>query len=456
MMEGRDVFVMRGPISPLFMAIGWQKKEFPLDTFCLNRGRDSVLALDENNYFGLCTKKFERYYKKEITRDQLIREYKTLEAEIQAVYDKTASLLLHDLSESDLVVLMQDIVRVFLDLAERTVYVEVLDQDKILNVIGKDKKSLLEEIWENATHPTFVSFEGRWLKQTINIAAADKKDLIARARFIFTDYVWTKKDADIKKALDNVRAHITEKKKEYERLEKAANKRKCDYEEWRSGLDSDAQYIVDYIQWVMFYRDIRKDMIAQLLASLSLMSAEFFRRAGIDEKYAPATLMYEYLKGVEYLKSIRGNIEKRSNGWISVCYVNDTYETELCDFNRASEEVNQLIVKREINVDTVKGQIAYKGRVTGVARVVLDPHDDKGFKKGDILVTSMTRPEFVHIMKQAGAVITDEGGITCHAAIISRELHIPCITGTKIATRVLKDGDMVEVDAGKGIVKKIK
>ena len=59
-------------------------------------------------------------------------------------------------------------------------------------------------------------------------------------------------------------------------------------------------------------------------------------------------------------------------------------------------------------------------------------------------------------MRRAKAIITDEGGLTCHAAIISRELGIPCIIGTKIATKVLKDGDMVEVDANKGIVKKIK
>ena len=59
-------------------------------------------------------------------------------------------------------------------------------------------------------------------------------------------------------------------------------------------------------------------------------------------------------------------------------------------------------------------------------------------------------------MKKAKAVITNEGGLTCHAAILSRELKIPCIIGTKNATKVLKDGDIVEVDAGKGIVKKIK
>lgn len=64
-----------------------------------------------------------------------------------------------------------------------------------------------------------------------------------------------------------------------------------------------------------------------------------------------------------------------------------------------------------------------------------------------------TNPSYVSIMKKAKAIITDDGGITSHAAIISRELRIPCIVGTKIATKVLKDRDMVEVDAYKGIVR---
>ena len=68
----------------------------------------------------------------------------------------------------------------------------------------------------------------------------------------------------------------------------------------------------------------------------------------------------------------------------------------------------------------------------------------------------MTRPEFLPLMSKASAFITDEGGITCHAAIVAREMKKPCIIGTKIGTKALKDGDMIEVDADKGVVKIIK
>ncbi len=68
----------------------------------------------------------------------------------------------------------------------------------------------------------------------------------------------------------------------------------------------------------------------------------------------------------------------------------------------------------------------------------------------------MTSPDYILAMEKAAGFITDEGGLTCHAAIVAREMNKPCLIGTKIATKVLKDGDMVEVDAAKGIVKIIK
>lgn len=103
----------------------------------------------------------------------------------------------------------------------------------------------------------------------------------------------------------------------------------------------------------------------------------------------------------------------------------------------------------------IKGQIANPGKVRGRVRTGT-AYTFHQLKSGEIAVSGMTTPEATLFLRKAAAIITDEGGITCHAAIISRELGIPCIIGTKIATQVLKDGDRVEVDASKGIVKKLK
>ncbi len=87
----------------------------------------------------------------------------------------------------------------------------------------------------------------------------------------------------------------------------------------------------------------------------------------------------------------------------------------------------------------------------GKVRVILDPKDMKNFKEGEVLITKMTDPDWNSIMTIAGAVITDEGGKTCHSAIISRELGIPCIVGSKDATKMFKTGDVVTVDCTQGI-----
>ena len=91
----------------------------------------------------------------------------------------------------------------------------------------------------------------------------------------------------------------------------------------------------------------------------------------------------------------------------------------------------------------------------GTAKIIFGTDDFDKVEEGDILVTPMTNPHMMPIMRKASAFITDEGGITCHAAILSREMKKPCIIGTKIATQVLKDGDKVEVDTEKGMVRKI-
>jgi len=112
--------------------------------------------------------------------------------------------------------------------------------------------------------------------------------------------------------------------------------------------------------------------------------------------------------------------------------------------------------KREISLNEIKGQPVYAGKVKGIIKVIKNMDDIRNFKRGKILVASSTAPVHVPAMGKAIAIITDEGGLLSHAAIVSREFKKPCIVGTKIATEVLKDGDLVEVDANKGIVRIIK
>lgn len=103
------------------------------------------------------------------------------------------------------------------------------------------------------------------------------------------------------------------------------------------------------------------------------------------------------------------------------------------------------------------GMVVYKGEAKGAVRVVYDPRREAAkFRQGEILVTPMTTPEYVPLLKKARAIITDEGGLLCHAAIVARELKIPCIIGTIEATATLKTGDQVALDTEHGTIKIIK
>ena len=108
--------------------------------------------------------------------------------------------------------------------------------------------------------------------------------------------------------------------------------------------------------------------------------------------------------------------------------------------------------KGSLGVVLVEGQGASPGVVSGRVVIVRDVKDTSAVKDGDIMVTKMTNPDMVPAMRRVSAIVTDEGGMTCHAAIVSRELGTPAVVGTKKATKLLRDGQVVTVDGEKGII----
>ncbi len=124
-----------------------------------------------------------------------------------------------------------------------------------------------------------------------------------------------------------------------------------------------------------------------------------------------------------------------------------------------AEELYRRLQEAPAFGQSIRGTPATKGYYKGAVKLIHFSVDTdfvkevQDMKEGEVLVSGSTGPELMLACKKAGAIITDEGGIISHAAIVSRELGIPCIIGTKIATKVLKDGDMVEVDAERGVVK---
>ncbi|MFH1207179.1 MAG: PEP-utilizing enzyme [Patescibacteria group bacterium] len=128
----------------------------------------------------------------------------------------------------------------------------------------------------------------------------------------------------------------------------------------------------------------------------------------------------------------------------------DKYEVITSD---ARGMFKKIFEKKSLQaVNDFRGLSANRGVARGPVKIVKSATETKKVKPGDVLVAVMTRPDYIMGMKKAAAIVTNEGGVTCHAAIVARELNIPCVIGTKIATEVLHDGDIVEVNGNHGVV----
>ena len=206
-----------------------------------------------------------------------------------------------------------------------------------------------------------------------------------------------------------------------------------------------------------------RDKIDKILGPLGNRLLEKIGRASLKKvkvsknlaRFITINEVKNILNGKIKVDDLKKELEKRSKYFLvgegKVCYL------------PVKQYLNQrgwslLEQKNSNGMKTLKGMSIIKDSqiIKGVVRIVRGRKELSKIKKGDIIVSPMTTPEYTSILKKVKAIITNEGGITCHAAVTSREFGIPTVVGTKIATKVLKDGDLVEVDAEKGIVRILK
>lgn len=220
------------------------------------------------------------------------------------------------------------------------------------------------------------------------------------------------------------------------------------------GFDKRLRKIIEMIDEFCCFQDFRKKYAQIADRHLDLFTIEFSRRYTVDYK------IMRWITPVMARKLLKtGKIDVKKLEEIGKCsffifYEND--KDELFTGKEALEKERAIFSIEKVGKDEIKGMTANKGKAKGYVRILLSPKEIIKMKQGEILVTTMTSPDFVPALRKAKAIVTDEGGVTSHAAIVSRELNIPCVIATKNATKILKDGDFIEVDADKGIVKRIK
>ena len=211
---------------------------------------------------------------------------------------------------------------------------------------------------------------------------------------------------------------------------------------------------VELLQGYMYLRTYRKNIISKAHYLHLPLLLEIGERMGIGEdiKLISYEEMINYLQGENLVAQTV--IKKRKEAWavLSICGKTSI----VCgkkQVNTVAKRYKIEDVQKQVSQKIVKGRPACLGKIIGKVRVIKNNREFNKVQQNDVLVTPMTTPDFVPILGRVSAIITDEGGVTCHAAIVSREFNIPCIVGTGNATKVFKDGDLIEVDANLGMAK---
>lgn len=215
------------------------------------------------------------------------------------------------------------------------------------------------------------------------------------------------------------------------------------------------QRVFDFFSYLTDWRDERKNFVLINNNYYYLFAEEFSRRTSVNLESIFYLAREEVLSTrLRFSKEFKKELKARTQK--SIYYSTRSGKLLVLSSRHFDEFTKVLNRTFSRQFSELSGTTGSSGIARGKVKIINTSKDFFKFKTGDILVAPMTRPEYMPLIKKAAAIITDEGGVTCHAAIISRELNKPCVIGVQVATEVLKDGDSVEVDANKGIVKIIK
>jgi len=226
----------------------------------------------------------------------------------------------------------------------------------------------------------------------------------------------------------------------------------------RLGLDSQAKYLVGVARDFIDIKGYRLEILYATFAVLDLLLKKIFAETKSNYRLSHLKQMSKF-ELTRFLKTgslpPAADLAAREKYLVYTAFGSEKNEMRTGDKGRSYLKRYVVYNKDKTVRFSVHGNVACSGKVTGAVKIVNVAKEMGKVNKGDILVATQTTPELLPAMKKAAAFVTDIGGITSHAAIVSREMNKPCVIGTKIATQVFKDGDRVEVDANKGVVRKI-
>lgn len=291
-------------------------------------------------------------------------------------------------------------------------------------------------------------------KKHKKLTAADMKKHVERFSFLkkkdmFMEFYG---EADYLKKIES----CTDPENELKTLESESKNKKAAFKKVLDAFKHDtfAQNLFKTANEAVFFRSWRTERYSQSTYYIVPLFTEMAKRLKL-ETYQDVV----WLLPPEVTKLVHENkpadkelIKQRKEAFTYITFGPD--QILILQGKEALESLKHLKLP-DATSGEIKGMPAYQGKVTGKVTLITNRNEWPRIEKAEILVIHTTTLDIVPFLKNVKAIVTEEGGILSHASVISRELKIPCVIGTRTATKVLKEGDVVEVDAEKGIVKKV-
>ena len=447
--------------------------------FCYLSGNTDYYSqmLDNDQEDNIARKIYFDYLKNPKSLDKKIKEHKYLTKQIDGIW-KDYQKKKNNLSNGELLNIYKNLINT----CRKWWHYGVIGEDKgriiELEIIPKfEKNHNLEKIEaiklvNLLSHPneqSVLNFEREeFLKLCLEVLSKKSNKIISKKiKKYIENYFWIKTDfyqineiLTPESVLKHIKKEIFKKSaiqinKELKKIKEDFNKIYVQKQKLKSKFKLSKKELIDInfaektISWIDWRKFGTMTQCYYLFSILKEITKRFDLNYGELAKYTTDEIEI-LLKNKKVLD--KGILNKRKNNFMVA------YEKNKRQFFYGNQGTKMFETGNNIQELTeLKGVVASAGKkdkVKGKVKIIVDPSKEK-FDYGEILVTSMTRIEFVPLMRKAKAIITNEGGIACHAAIVSRELGIPCIIGTKSATKFLKDGDLIEIDTKKGIIKRL-
>ena len=469
-MEGRELTKQEGNFSLaaycsvlpcLFAPYITPYYDFDYIAFLFNmKGKHGALFFDLERYQKNTRVAFERFLKSNGKENfPEYRDFTALWKKIDEDYQKYSPEIIGSLDDQKLDKIIKEFYTDMLNIIVTTVFSESIDKGivrELYSSLGGEEEKF-EEFFEKVSKMSFESFDFRLSRA---LSEFDEQSNPYNQQWLMANWY---DSISAEETRDEIIKRIKEAggqskiKEEARETKKELEENREESEIFCETLSKDLKHTFEFIQLAGYLRDTRKVPLQKSITLIANTIREIFKRKGINPENYVLGYVDDFMNDLYKKDEYSAEIARRKEEGVVVYIGADGTQFE---YGNTEDILKQAYVfmDKDSSDETseLKGSIGCSGSAKGQVNIVLSEKDFAKFKEGDILVTSMTRPEFVPLMKKAAAIITDEGGITCHAAIVSRELKIPCIIGTKNATRALQDGQLVEVDANAGVVRIVK